>query len=78
VSHQTTSPALAHSAARPVVTDNMKYRVVAALEFLCSKTHWLVHRRPFIYVIPPCGLTLLSIRLDDRWNTGYWKDRRRG
>jgi len=56
----------------------MKYRVVAALEFLCSKTHWLVHRRPFIYVIPPCGLTLLSIRLDDRWNTGYWKDRRRG
>lgn len=50
----------------------MKRRIVTALESGCEYTHWLVLRRPWLWIFRQCPLGRLSAWLDQRWSTGVW------
>lgn len=62
----------------------IKYFIVWFLEASCEYTHWLTWRRFWAnfwskHNMPfglgwHCPLADLSARLDERWNTGVWKE----
>jgi hypothetical protein len=41
---------------------------------LCVWAHPITNRRPWLWLFPHCPFTHLSVRLDERWRTGYWFD----
>lgn len=50
-----------------------KYAVVAVLETTCGWIDRVLYWRPFWFVGWHCTLANWSGRLEDRWETGYWK-----
>lgn len=50
----------------------MKRRIVDGLEWACTLSHPLLHRRPFLWCGRVCWLSLWSYSLDQRWHTGRW------
>lgn len=51
----------------------MRRRLVQVLEYACTWTHPITERRPWLWIGPPHPLTMLAVRLDDRWGTGVFR-----
>ena len=53
---------------------NSRQRLIAALEQACGAYDRLTHRLPGAVQarLPYCPLSRLSLRLDERWQTGCW------
>ena len=50
----------------------VKGLIVDGLERLCSLTHPVLHRRPFLWFGRVCWLASWSDALDQRWQTNRW------
>lgn len=52
----------------------MKRLIVEGLERLCTLSHPVQHRRPFLWWGRTCWLSHWSDALDQRWGTGRWRE----
>lgn len=59
-----------------------RYAIVAGLEHLCGAIDWLpwYNHRWYRHGTRGCamGLANISAKLDEKWHTGWWKDRTPG